>query len=285
MKSFGKIWAEVKMNNASLRATVSRHVPYPVIETSRRVVHFGFSHKCHVCGARVRRLLPQGYGYPLLERLQVVGGMYKDNDRCPICHAGERDRLVKFYLERHIFNQSPRPITVVHMAPEKGLTRYFQSKPGLQYHLGDIEPHRYRHATSVQKMNLLNMPLDNGSADVFVCNHVLEHIVDDLTAMREIHRVLSPTGVAVLQVPIALKLERTIEGDGTETEDEKLIRYGQRDHVRIYNETGYTERLEAAGFSVEHYSAFDDSETAAAEWRLNPFEILHVCRRRKGTTL
>ncbi|MCB8818939.1 class I SAM-dependent methyltransferase [Microvirga rosea] len=270
------------ITSSNLKSAVSKHVPYPLIEMSRRVAYFGLTHQCYVCGARVRRLLPQGYGYPVLERLQVVGGMYKSDDRCPVCHAGERDRLVKFYLDRHVLNSPDRNFTVVHIAPEKGLTKYFRSKPGIRYRLGDIEPQRYRHSTEVQKMNLLEIPLESGSVDVFICNHVLEHIVDDLSAMREINRVLAPKGIAILQVPISLRLEETAEGDGTESEDEKLRRFGQRDHVRIYNEDGYRARLETAGFQIEYYNPFLDDEVAAAQCRLNPFELLHVCRRDEG---
>lgn len=266
------------MDNKKLRSTVSKVVPYPVIEISRRALNFGFSHKCYVCNASVRRMLPQGYGYPLLERLQVVGGMYKVDDRCPVCHAGDRDRLVKFYLERHVFKNETPILTVAHIAPEKGLTKYFSSKSDLNYQPGDIEPQRYRHLNTVRHMDLLNIPLKSGSVDIFVCNHVLEHIVDDALAMREIRRVLAPDGIAILQVPIALKLEHTIEGNGSESEDEKLSLYGQRDHVRIYTEADYTRRLEAAGFNVEHYTAFEDDELEATALRLNPLEILHVCR-------
>ncbi len=34
-----------------------------------------------------------------------------------------------------------------------------------------------------------------------VCYHVLEHIADDASAMREITRVLAPYGLAIVQVP------------------------------------------------------------------------------------
>ncbi|NIX75690.1 class I SAM-dependent methyltransferase [Microvirga terricola] len=260
-----------------MKAAISKSVPYPIIELSRRVIYFGFSRQCYVCGARVRRFLPQGYGYSLLERLQVVGGMYKVDDCCPVCHASDRDRLVKFYLERNVFNDGASP-SITHIAPEKGLTKYIAGKAGARYIAGDIDPRRYRHLNSVRRMDLLDIPLESGSVDVFVCNHVLEHIVSDVSAMREIRRILSPRGIAILQVPLSLKLKKSIEGDGSETEEEKIRLYGQRDHVRIYTEADYTARLEAAGFLVEHYSAFDVDHDAATKLRLNPFEVLHICR-------
>lgn len=276
-KSNGILGLARTMTGPQLRSTVSRVLPYPFIELSRRALYFGYAHRCYVCGAQVRRLLPKGYGYGVLERLQVVGGMYKASDRCPVCHAGDRDRLVKFYLDRHVFNRSVSNLSIVHIAPEKGLTKYLASKDGIVYQPGDIHPKRYRHLDFVRRMDLLNIPLDSRSVDIFICNHVLEHIVDDTTAMREIRRVLSPTGIAILQVPISLKLEHTVEGDGTEDDDEKLRLYGQRDHVRIYCEADYTARLRSAGFNVEHYCAFEDDEAAATHLRLDPLEVLHIC--------
>lgn len=267
----------------ALGTRVSKYFPYPFLELSRRAVYFGFSHQCYVCSASVRRFLPKGYGYPVLERLQVVGGMYKDNDRCPVCHAGDRDRLVKFYLERHVFANQRSRLSIVHIAPEKGLTKYLLSKENLQYQTGDIEPQRYRHLDSVHRMDLTALPIESGSVDVFLCNHVLEHIVEDAVAMKEIRRVLSPQGVAILQVPIALKLRETIEGDGSESESDKIRLYGQRDHVRIYSEAGYTKRLTEAGFAVKHYSAFDDDALVAAQVRLDPLEILHICTSNENT--
>jgi SAM-dependent methyltransferase len=40
------------------------------------------------------------------------------------------------------------------------------------------------------------------SFDLVYCSHVLEHIQDDLAAIKEVRRVLSPGGVAILPVPI-----------------------------------------------------------------------------------
>lgn len=262
------------------RSAIRSLFPYPVIETARRIIYAGVSRKCYLCKAHVRRFLPQGYEYPVLERLQVVGGMYKADDRCPVCHGTDRDRLVKFYLEHHVFNSPVATAKVLHIAPEKGLTKYLSSLPVIQYLSADLDPSRYRHVRMCHEANLLALPFEDGSIKVVVCNHVLEHIVDDGAAMKEIQRVLSPDGVAILQVPISLKLDRTIEGDGSEPEPEKIRLYGQRDHVRIYTESDYIRRLGAAGLEVERYSAFDDDEVAARKLRLNPLEILYVCRPR-----
>lgn len=262
-----------------IKEFLKRAVPYPAIAAARRALHFGFARRCPVCGASVRRMLPQGYGYPVLEKLQVVGGMYKADDVCPVCHAGDRDRLVKFYLDRRVFAE-PRRRRVVHMAPEKGLSLWLSGRSDVDYAAGDLEPARYFHLAGVRAMNLLSLPLADASVDLFLCNHVMEHIPDDVAAMREVRRVLAPGGVAILQTPIALKLDRSVEGRGDESAAERIARFGQSDHIRIYAERDYLARLAEAGLDVERYSAFDDDAEAAATQRLNPLEVLYACRPR-----
>ena len=50
--------------------------------------------------------------------------------------------------------------------------------------------------------DLTNLSFPDGSFDLVYASHVLEHINDDQSALREIRRVLSPGGVAILPVPI-----------------------------------------------------------------------------------
>lgn len=55
----------------------------------------------------------------------------------------------------------------------------------------------------VDKVANLNwgIPLASNSADVIRANHVLEHLMDKESTMREIHRVLKPGGQLVFEVP------------------------------------------------------------------------------------
>jgi ubiquinone/menaquinone biosynthesis C-methylase UbiE len=59
------------------------------------------------------------------------------------------------------------------------------------------------------RVDLTNLPFDNGSYNFVLASHVLEHIPDDEKAISEIRRILKPNGVAVLAVPIIG--EKTIE--------------------------------------------------------------------------
>ena len=112
--------------------------------------------------------------------------------------------------------------------------------------------------------DIQQMPFVDHSFDVVICNHVMEHVADDSKAMSEVRRILSPGGWGLLQVPIALALEHTLEDPTALSESERIERFGQEDHVRLYARGDYIRRLETAGFSVkaERYPASLDPEKA-----------------------
>lgn len=101
------------------------------------------------------------------------------------------------------------------------------------------------------KMDIHNIPLEDNSIDVIFCNHVLEHVSDDIQALREIKRVLTPGGWAILQIPFFYPLkEKTYEDPSITNPREREIAFGQSDHVRMYGKD-YGERLSSVGFEVD----------------------------------
>jgi SAM-dependent methyltransferase len=131
---------------------------------------------------------------------------------------------------------------MLHVAPEPCLAPRLSAIEELDYVSGDLEPGpRQLH------LDVTALPFEDRHFDAIICSHVLEHVPDDRRALAELRRVLRPDGWAVLLVPILR--ERTIE-DPTETDPaERLRRFGQRDHVRVYGRDFY-ERLRDAGFAV-----------------------------------
>jgi ubiquinone/menaquinone biosynthesis C-methylase UbiE len=99
------------------------------------------------------------------------------------------------------------------------------------------------------RMDITDIQYPDNYFDAIICNHVLEHVIDDYKAMTELHRVLKPGGWAVLQVPISLSLGKTYENPSVTTAREREEAFGQDDHVRIYAKD-YVSRLERAGFTV-----------------------------------
>ncbi|HWS34176.1 MAG TPA: class I SAM-dependent methyltransferase [Actinoplanes sp.] len=97
-------------------------------------------------------------------------------------------------------------------------------------------------ATVVQG-NLLSLPFPDASFDRVIASEVLEHIPDDVTAIRELTRVLRPGGLAAVTVPRWLP-ERVCWA----LSDEYHANEGG--HVRIYKEDELAQRLRDAGLKV-----------------------------------
>ncbi|MBP2703369.1 class I SAM-dependent methyltransferase [Microbispora sp. RL4-1S] len=89
----------------------------------------------------------------------------------------------------------------------------------------------------------LRMPFPDASFDRVIAAEVLEHIPDDMTAMREIVRVLKPGGRAAVTVPSFLP-ERVC---WALSEDYHTAPGG---HIRIYTLAELRAKLKAAGLEV-----------------------------------
>ena len=66
--------------------------------------------------------------------------------------------------------------------------------------------------------------------------------------ISELFRVLKPNGTVLIQTPF--KDGEIYEDYAITSESERLIHFGQEDHVRIYSVDGLKKRLESVGFSI-----------------------------------
>ncbi|MEU4229712.1 class I SAM-dependent methyltransferase [Nonomuraea sp. NPDC026600] len=89
----------------------------------------------------------------------------------------------------------------------------------------------------------LEMPFEDGSFDRVIAAEVLEHIPDDMAAMREIFRVLKPGGTAAITVPSFLPERICWALD----EDYHTAPGG---HVRIYTLAELSAKLKSTGFRI-----------------------------------
>lgn len=123
------------------------------------------------------------------------------------------------------------------------------------------------------------MPFADGSFGTVLCTEVLEHVPYPEQALREIRRVLRPGGFAILQVPVAQRLEVTREDRSIRSDEQREEAYGQRDHVRLYG-LDYPRRLEEAGFEVHCDSQHAaQGEAFLARWLIDPREVLYRATR------
>jgi SAM-dependent methyltransferase len=155
----------------------------------------------------------------------------------------ERHRIISLWLDAHpeVLAAAGR---VLHIAPEPPLTARLVAH-AVQYVTADLNSR-----LAALHCDIQDLPLRDDWFDLVVCNHVLEHVPDDRQAMRELYRVLSPGGRAIVMCPIARGRTQTLEDDAIRTPAERLAVYGQEDHARLYG-SDYADRLTEAGFRVE----------------------------------
>jgi SAM-dependent methyltransferase len=103
--------------------------------------------------------------------------------------------------------------------------------------------------TAAVQGDALHLPFPDGSFDRVICSEVLEHIPDDVAAMRELARVLRPGGTMAITVP---------------RYGPEVINWALSDayhnvpggHIRIYRRSVLESRLSSVGMRVtgHHYA-------------------------------
>jgi len=189
--------------------------------------------QCPICEKKYKSFLPYG-------RINT-----RQNALCPSCLSLERHRLIWIYLQKQTdFFTAPQH--VLHIAPEPCFMKRMENIHGEKYITADIES-----PLAKVKMDIHQIPFESDTFDVALCNHVLEHVADDLQAMRELYRVLKPGGWAIMQVPFFHPVpEKTFEDKSITDPKEREKVFGQDDHVRKFGKD-YAERLQSVGFDVK----------------------------------
>jgi predicted SAM-dependent methyltransferase len=219
----------------------------------RRAYYFGFRFKCPFCCSRLRTFLPYGPSLPVLKEKKVIGGGYRDNAVCPMCASRDRERLLYLFLLNKT-NVFAKPLRLLHVAPEARVNDKLRQTAALDYLTADISSQHV-----MVEVDITQIQFPDDSFDAIICNHVLEHVVNDQKAMSELYRILKPGGWAILQVPLSTTLKRTYEDFSITSTEGREKAFGQGDHVRIYAED-YKDRLARAGFKVNVFKWFTEPE-------------------------
>jgi SAM-dependent methyltransferase len=187
---------------------------------------------CNACG---HRGLFYPFGWPI--RPEVF---------CPRCYSLERHRLFKLWVDEN--KQAITNKTIVHFAPDS--TRDILLPLAGSYVTADIVAGRGDRILDIE-----NIDMPDASCDVFVCSHVLEH-VDDIKALREIHRILTPGGIGLFMVPIIEGWSTTFEDRSITSPSDRAMLFLQSDHVRLYGRD-FRRRVTDVGFDLDEFTAVE----------------------------
>ena len=163
------------------------------------------------------------------------------------CGSLERHRRAVLFLRRQtdLYSSARERLRVLHVAPEECLRREIEQLRNIDYVTGDL----YTKNVDV-RLDLTATDFPTASFDVILCSHVLEHIRDDRRAMSELRRILRPDGWALINVPSDPAGTATCEDNTIVLPEDRLVHFGQEDHVRVYSSADFLARLETAGFVV-----------------------------------
>ena len=239
------------------------------------LVFRGKNYYCPYCNNTFRKFRPGGIDLPVIYEKQIIGAGYRLNDVCPRCNSLDRDRLIYLYLTRKT-NILTAPLRVFHVAPEGCIRAMLSGLPNVTYEAGMKYHQGFYYDKDTTLLDISNLEFEDDTFDVIICNHVLEHIQDDLKAIGELYRVLKPGGWAILQVPISKVLEKTFEDPDVKTPEESEKIFGQFDHVRIYGQD-YPKRLENRGFIVARHNPYRDKWPVELDrFAINPEEDIFL---------
>lgn len=212
-------------------------------------------------GKSFRTFLPYGY---VKQRPNILS---------PSTLSLERHRLLWLYLKNKT-NFFTAEIKVLHFAPEQCFLKRFRKLKNLDYTTTDLLS-----PIADVKADICDLPFEDNSYDVILCNHVLEHIPDDTKAMQELYRVMKPGGYGIFQIPQDLNRETTFEDNSITDKAERAKIFGQYDHVRVYGRD-YFNKLRSIGFKVSevnYTSILSDSDID--KYRVAKGEIIPVVHK------
>lgn len=191
---------------------------------------------------------------------------------CPKCKIKVRHRLLVATLKNYsdhkelcfeniVYNKS-----IIHFSPELAISNYI-NKLAKEFIKADLT------RNDCIKVDMLDMSIfTDNRFDLAIACDILEHVNDDIKAMKELYRIIKPDGYVILSVP-QLDPPAITDEDPTIT-DEKIRneRFGQKDHVRIYGDD-FPLRLESVGFEVTIIDENNFSPETALNYGLKPLSL------------
>lgn len=245
--------------------------------------YFGDKYECPLCNTKLARFLPLPiYYFREMYENQFVHSIFQtetlniENYLCPVCNCSDRDRLYYLYIVSFLqkIDKSQR-YRLLEIAPASQLRKVLQQNEQIEYRCADLFMENVDDKVDITDMNIY----PDESFDIFVCSHVLEHINDDVKAMRELHRILKPNGWGIAMVPISLGLQNNYENPNITSESERWKYFGQNDHVRMYSKQGFINRLSKVGFQVEQLGVDFFGREAFERYGIHSRSVLYVVKK------
>lgn len=220
----------------------------------------------------------------LINILRIYRGTRAIADReCPICgYIGKfgvqmRPLLVDAICakcgssgrHRHFFLLVSKDIVrlkepIFHFAAESCLSNFFTKRFRSYRRVGLLGPDLV--------IDIEDINVDAGSLGSVIAHQVLEH-VNDGKALVQIRNALKAGGMFCFTTPIIESWQETFEDHGVRDSRERILFFGQSDHLRYYGRD-IRQKLLSLGFIVTEFVA---SEPEVSRFALERGETIFVC--------
>ncbi|WP_034059137.1 class I SAM-dependent methyltransferase [Lacinutrix jangbogonensis] len=198
------------------------------------LMYLGNKFQCNLCDFKMSKFIENVRG----------------NKLCPKCGSVSRSRRLWYVLENEIESK-----IMLHFSPSFKLSENIKNSNVKEYitsdYIGEFKADK--------QLDILDIDEPDNYFDVIVCYYVLEHIDLDNKAMLELYRILNENGVCYIQTPF--KEGDIYEDNSIVSKEQRLMHFGQEDHLRIYSVSGLINRLEHVGFTTKaiHYNENNDN--------------------------
>jgi SAM-dependent methyltransferase len=222
--------------------------------------------QCPICSKEIAFFLPAG------EKRRAI--------HCPFCSSFPRHRAMWLYLQNNDLLQSG--IKILHVSPEPSMFNIMSKMQN--YTAIDKFASGYAYPKSVLQMDVEQLEFDNDCFDLIICSHVLEHVDDDIAAIKEMGRVVKKDGKILIMIPIEKDLEVTFEDKSIISPKERLKHFGQSDHVRLYG-MDFAKRIEQTELNCEMISTREFvNESDYIKYGIDD-DFIFVLTRNKNVTI
>ena len=188
------------------------------------IAYIGNKYSCNICDFKMSHFIQ----------------LENKDELCPKCGSLGRTRRLWSLLEDKVKGKK-----ILHFSPSKSIKAKLASLKDIEYITSDYAGE----FNAQKKLNIKAIDEPNDEFDIIICYHILEHIDEDIQAMKELKRILKPGGISFIQTPF--KEGEIYEDESVKTEEDRLFHFGQKDHLRIYSIDGLDDRLKGVGFETE----------------------------------
>lgn len=226
---------------------------------------------CPCCGTHLNRFIEGGYkNWP--DKVNVSRYEHTRQDViCPVCGSLPRHRILALWCEQQV--EELKTSEILYFAPEAGIMKWMM-RHGVSCTSADL------FAEADLQLDIQDTGLASESYDFIFCNHVLEHVDDFRAALKEVKRILRKNGMLICSFPMDLNVEVVDEDPDIHADADRIVRFGQADHKRVFGMKADTV-LREAGYKVETILGEDCPETilpvlGPADYDMNR---LFLCRK------